>query len=142
LRIVDADILSYALLEDHIATKYVKPIVEQALKGEIEVYVTTTTLLETYNVLYWYYRVRPRELVAKKILAVAEGLILVPVSKRGFRIAAEENVPLGDALLIATALDNNIPVVISNDKHIEKLVKKYGLILENPIPEAIRKQMR
>ena len=142
MRIVDADILSYALLEDHIATKYAKPIVEQALKGEIEVYVTTTTLLETYNVLYWYYRVRPRELVAKKVLAVAEGLILVSVSKRGFRIAAEENVPLGDALLIATALDNNIPVVISNDKHIEKLVKKYGLILENPIPEAIRKQMR
>jgi len=106
------------------------------------VYVTTTTLLETYNVLYWYYRVRPRELVAKKVLAVAEGLILVSVSKRGFRIAAEENVPLGDALLIATALDNNIPVVISNDKHVEKLVKKYGLILENPIPEEIRKQMR
>ena len=142
MRIVDADILSYALLENHVATPYTRPLIERALKGEIRVYVTPVTLLETYNVLYWHYRVRPRVAVAKKILAVAEGLILVPVSKRGFRIAAEENVPLGDALLIATALDNNIPVVISNDKHIEKLVKKYGLILENPIPEEIRKQMR
>ncbi len=50
--------------------------------------------------------------------------------------------PLGDALLIATAIDNNIPVVVSNDKYVEKLAEKYGLILENPIPEEVRKQMR
>lgn len=142
MRIVDADILSYALLENHVATKYTRPLIERGLRGEIKIYVATTTLLETYNVLYWYYRVRPREAVARKILSVAEGLILIPPSKHGFRIAVEENVPLGDALLIATAIDNNIPVVVSNDKHVEKLAEKYGLILENPIPEEVREQMR
>ena len=141
MRIIDADILSYALVENHVATKYVRPLIERALKGETKVYVTTATLLETYNVLYWYYRIRPREAVARKILSISEGLILIPVSRRGFYMALEENVPLGDALLVSTAIDNNIPIVISNDKHVERLTKKYGLILENPIPEEVRKQM-
>jgi len=141
MRIVDVDILSYALLENHIATKYTRPFIERALKGELKVYVTATTLLETYNVLYWYYQIRPREAVARKILCVAEGLTLIPCSKRGFYMAIEENVPLGDALLVSTAIDNNIPIIVSNDKHVEKLAEKYGLILENPIPKEIRKQM-
>lgn len=142
MRIIDSDILSYALLENHIATKYTRSLIERALRGEIKVYVLPTTLLETYNVLYWYYHIRPREAVAKKILSVAEGLTLTSVSRRGFHMAVEENVPLGDALLVSTALDNKIPIVVSNDKHVEKLVRKYGLVLENPIPEEIRKQMK
>jgi len=47
MRIIDADILSYALLENHIATPFAKPIVLRALKGELEVSVTATTILET-----------------------------------------------------------------------------------------------
>ena len=142
MRIVDADILSYALLENHVATPYTRPLIERALKGEIRVYVTPVTLLETYNVLYWHYRVRPRVAVAKKVLAVAEGLNLVQVSTRGFHMAVRENVPLGDALLVATALDNRIPIVSTNDKHVKKLAVKYGLVIENPIPEDVIRQMR
>ena len=141
MRIIDSDILSYALLENHIATPYTKPLIERALKGEIKVYVTATTLLETYNVLYWYYHVRPRRIIAKKIMCIAEGLTLISPSKHGFYKAIEENVPLGDALLVATAIENNIPIIVSNDKHVEKLAEKYGLIIENPIPKKIRKQM-
>jgi len=142
MRIIDADILAYALLENHIASPYVKPLIERALKGEIELYVTPITLLETYNVLYWIYRIRPRKIVAKKIYVVAMGLNLVCVSKIGFKISVEENVPLGDALLVATALERRIPILVSNDKHVTKLAEKYGLILENPIPENIRRKMK
>ena len=142
MRIIDADILSYALLENHIATPYTRPLIERALRGEIRIYITPITLLEAYNVLYWYYHIRPRQAVARKILAIAEGLNLIQVSRHGFHLAVEENVPLGDALLIATALENNIPIVISNDKHVEKLARKYGLVLENPIPGDIREQMK
>jgi len=141
VRIIDADILSYALIDNHIANPYTKPLVEKGIKGEIELYVTTTTLLETYNTLYWHYRIKPRINVARKIWLIAEGLKLIPPSNRGFRISVDENVPLGDALLIATALDNKLPIIISNDKHIKKLTKKYGLIYENPIPFKIRSQI-
>ncbi len=142
MRILDADVLSYALLENHVATPYVRPLVEKGLKGELEVYVTATTLLETYNTLYWYYRVRPRGKVALKISLLVEGLHLVPESPSGFKMAVEENVPLGDALLVATALENRIPVVVSNDSHVKKLCEKHGLIYENPIPRDVRAKMR
>ncbi len=141
MRIIDADILSYALVENHAATPYTRPLVEKALKGELKVYVTHTTLLETYNVLYWYYRIRPRTKVAKKILAIAEGLILISPSSYGYHIAVEENVPLGDALLVATALEYNIPIIISNDRHIKRLAQKYDLVVENPIPPSIREKL-
>ncbi|HDJ89708.1 MAG TPA: PIN domain-containing protein [Thermoprotei archaeon] len=142
MRIIDADILSYALLENHIATPYTKPLVEKGLRNEVKIYVTFTTLLETYNVLYWYYHIRPRRCVARKILSIAEGLILIKSSSHGFYIAVDKNVPLGDAILVATALENNIPIIISNDRHVERLAKKYGLIIENPIPQKIRKKMK
>lgn len=142
MRIVDADILSYGLLENHVATPYARPLIERGLKGEIELYVTAVTLLETYNILFWHYKVRPRTNVARKVQIVAEGLKLIPPSVNGFRISVDENVPLGDAILLATALDNKIPIIVSNDKHLRKLSKKYGLIYENPLPKDVRLQMR
>jgi hypothetical protein len=57
----------------------------------------------------------------------------VPPSAKGLDIAKEENIPLGDGILIATALDNKLPVVVSNDRHVEKTATKFGLIVENPL---------
>ncbi len=142
MRIVDADILSYALLENHIASPYAKPLIMRGLKGELEVNLAITTVLETYNTLYWYYKVRPKRLILEKLEVVVEGLNLVstPV-KLGIRISEKENVPLGDGLLVATALENKIPVIVSNDKHLKRLCDRYGLIYENPIPEHVRRLM-
>ena len=142
MRIVDADILSYALIENHIATPYTRPLIERGIKGELEIYVTATTLLETYNTLFWHYGIRPSINVARKVLLIAEGLKLVPPSDMGFRICVKQDVPLGDAILIATALDNRIPIIVSNDRHVEKLATKYGLLYENPIPKEIRLQIK
>jgi len=142
MRIVDADILSYGLLENHIASPYTKPIIEKGMKGEMKLYVTATTLLETYNTLYWHYKIRPRIMVARKIRLVADSLFLIYPSSNGFKICVEEDIPLGDAILIATALENQIPIVISNDKHVERLVEKYGLICENPIPKEVRLKIK
>ncbi|RLE87617.1 MAG: hypothetical protein DRJ49_06205 [Thermoprotei archaeon] len=142
MRIVDADILSYGLIENHIATPHTRPLIERGIKGELEIYVTITTLLETYNTLFWHYKIRPRKLVARKIWLVAEGLKLIPPSSMGFKLCLDENVPLGDAILVATALDNRIPIVVSNDRHVERLAKKYGLLYENPIPENIRLKIK
>jgi len=142
MRIIDADILSYGLLENHITTQYTKPIIEKGIKGEMKLYVTITTLLEAYNTLYWHYKIRPRIMVTRKIRLVADSLILIPPSSDGFKICIDEDIPLGDAILIATALENKIPIIVSNDEHIERLIGKYGLIYENPIPKEVRLRMK
>jgi len=103
---------------------YTRPLIERGIKREIEIYVTATTLLEVYNTLIWHYRVRPKKNVALKVRVVAEGLRLIPPSTNGFKISVDENVPLGDAILLATALDNKIPVIVSNDKHLRRLSRK------------------
>ncbi len=142
MRIVDADILSYALLEDHIATPYAEPIILRGLRGELELNVAGTTMLETYNTLYWYYRVRPRRRILEKLEVIAEGLNVVNVQvDLGVRIAREENVPLGDGLLVTTAVEHGIPVIVSNDRHVRRLAEKYGPIFEDPIPESVRRSM-
>jgi len=103
--------------------------------------VTPTTILETYNVLFWFYRVRPRSRLLEKLRLISEGLKIVGTSIRGINIARVENIPLGDGFLIATALDNRIPIIVSNDSHLSEKAPKYGLIVENPIPEDARKRL-
>ncbi|MEM3590178.1 MAG: hypothetical protein QXN33_04205 [Candidatus Bathyarchaeia archaeon] len=52
-----------------------------------------------------------------------------------------ENIPLGDGLLIATALSHRIPVIVSSDSDIASKAPRYGLIVENPIPEEVRRKL-
>jgi len=141
LRILDADILAYALYDESPAHPYAWELVERCLSGGLPLSVTPTTILETYNTLYWYYRVRPLKSLLEKLTLTVEELQVVETSINGLKIAAAENIPLGDGLLIATALQNNIPVIVSNDKHIINRASNYGLITENPVPEETRKQL-
>ena len=109
--------------------------------GEIELHLTYITILETYNVLFWFYRIRPLNKLLEKLKLTVGGLKVVETSITGLDVSLKENVPLGDGFLIATALRHRIPVIVSNDSHILNSAQKYGLIVENPIPEDVRKTL-
>lgn len=141
MRIVDADILCYALYDGSPAHVHAWRVVERGMLGEIELYLTYTTILEAYNVLFWFYRVRPLNRLLEKIKMVIEGLKVVETSLRGLNISLEKGIPLGDGFLIATALSHRIPVVVSNDTHVAEEAPRYGLIVENPIPEETRRKL-
>ena len=141
MRIIDDDILSYALYDEHIAHAYAWPLIERAIRGELSIYVTQTTILETYNTLYWFYRVRPRSHLIKKLLLTLNQLRIVNAHIQGLNVALRENIPLGDGFLIATAKANRIPVILSNDEHIAGKATKYGLMVENPIPPQVKERM-
>lgn len=141
MRLLDADIFSYALYDEHVAHPYAWRVLERAIRGDIVIYVTHTTILETFNVLFWYYKVRPRTALLRKMKLVLGVLRVISPSMRGLDIAIKENIPLGDGLLIATAVDMKIPVILTNDSHIIKSARKYGIIVRNPIPKNIRELM-
>jgi predicted nucleic acid-binding protein len=141
LRIVDSDILSYALYDESPAHPYAWRVIERGLLGEIELHLTYITILETYNVLFWFYRIRPLNKLLEKLKLTVGGLKVVETSITGLDVSLKENVPLGDGFLIATALRHRIPVIVSNDSHILNSAQKYGLIVENPIPEDVRKTL-
>ena len=141
MRIIDADILSYALLDESPAHPDSWNMIENAIKTQITLYVTMTSTLETYNVLYWFYRVRPRIALIQKISKLMEAMTAVSPSPNGVGLAQRENIPLGDGFLLATALSNRIPVIVSNDSHIAKIAPKVGLIVENPLSEKTRQRL-
>lgn len=141
MRILDADILSYALYDESPAHPYAWKVLEKGLLREVELYVTYTTILETYNVLYWFYRVRPLRNLLEKLKLTISGLSVVSTSLMGVNISLTENIPLGDGFLIATALEHRIPIIVSNDPHIASKAPKYGLIVENPLPKKIREKL-
>ena len=141
MRIVDSDILSYALYDESPAHPYAWKVVERGLLGEVELYLTLTTILETYNVLFWFYRIRPLRDLIEKLKLTVSGLKTVETSTTGLNISLTENIPLGDGFLIATARDHRIPIIVSSDSHIESKAPKYGLIVENPVPDEAKKQL-
>jgi len=141
LRLLDADILAYALYDESPAHSYAFDLLERGLKGEIPLHVTPTTVLEAYNALYWFYGVRPAKRLLEKMTLAVEGLSVVETSIDGLALASVEEVPLGDGFLIASALRHKIPVIVSNDKHIALKAPKRGLIVENPVPSEVRDKL-
>ncbi|MCX6642524.1 MAG: type II toxin-antitoxin system VapC family toxin, partial [Candidatus Bathyarchaeota archaeon] len=117
MRILDADILAYALYDESPAHSSAWQIIEKGLKQEFELNLTHTTILETYNTLFWFYRVRPLKSLLKKLSFVTDNLKVIGTSLNGLKISESENIPLGDGFLIATALQHSKPIIVTNDSH-------------------------
>ncbi len=141
MRILDADILAYALYDQSPAHTCAWGLVENCIRQGLPLHVTPTTILETYNTLFWHYRVRPARTLIEKLSLTIDELQVVETSIKGLRIAQADNIPLGDGLLLATALQNNIPIIVTNDNHIINKAPKYGLITENPVTEETRTKL-
>ncbi len=141
MRILDADILAYALYDESPAYTHAWQLVEKGLRGDLDLCLTPTTILETYNTLFWFYRVRPMKSLLEKLSLTVERLKVIETSMNGLKISAAENIPLGDGFLIATAVQHNKPVIVTNDRHLIGKAPKYGLIVENPVPEDVRREL-
>jgi predicted nucleic acid-binding protein len=141
MRILNADILDYALYDESPAHTPAWQLLERSVTKEIDLYVTPITIQETYNTLYDFYRVRPLKSLLEKLTLTIEGLKVLETSINGLKISATDNIPLSDGFLIATALHHNKPIIVTNDQHIINKAPKYGLITENPITEEIRKKL-
>ncbi len=147
MRIIDADILSYALFQKHDAHPYCWPLLQNAVHGKTNVAIATANLLEVYHALVEDYGV-DREDASYKLDALTRSTkikflpLTVEVTRKALEIAKLYKVRSFDANLIATAEINQITVIVSNDAHIARLCKERCLIVENPIPKEVSKNMK
>jgi len=147
MRIIDADILSYALFQKHDAHVYCWPLLQDAVHGKISVAIATISLLEAYHALVEDYQV-DREEASYKLDGLTRSAkirflpLTIETSRRALEIANLCKVRSFDANLIATAEMNQISVIVSNDAHISRLSEERGLIIENPIPKEVANRMR
>jgi predicted nucleic acid-binding protein len=65
MRIIDADILTYALFEKHDAHPYCWPLLQSAVHGKTRVAIANTSLLETFHALVGDYQVEREEAAYK-----------------------------------------------------------------------------
>ena len=147
MRLLDADILSYALFRGHDAHPYCWPLLQDAVQGRVAAAIATTSLLEAYHALVEDYRVEREEAYLKlDALSRSRRVKVLPVTVETVRSALEiakiHQVRSYDANLIASAETNGISVIVSNDRHIAGLCKERNLILENPIPEEVIRGMK
>ena len=147
MRIIDADILSYALFQKHDAHPYCWPLLQNAIYGKMSAAIATINLLEAYHALVEDYCVE-REEASYKLDALTRSTkirflpLTVDIARKALEIAKLHNARSFDANLIASAEVNGISVIVSNDAHIAKLCKERGLIIENPIPKEAAKKMK
>ncbi|MCW4001483.1 MAG: type II toxin-antitoxin system VapC family toxin [Candidatus Bathyarchaeota archaeon] len=147
MRLIDADILSYALFQKHDAHPYCWPLLQDAVHGKLSAAVTAANLMEAYHALVEDYGVE-REEAQYKLDGLTRSTkirflpLTVDTARKALEIAKLHKVRSFDATLIASAETNNISVVVSNDAHIARLCRERGLIIENPIPKEASKRMR
>jgi len=147
MRIIDADILAYALFQKHDAHPYCWPPLQNAIYGKINAAIVTASLLEAYHALVEDYHVE-REEASYKLDGLTRSTrirflpLTVEVARKALEIAKLHKVRSFDANLIASAETNGITVIVSNDAHIARLCKERGLIIENPIPKEVAKKMK
>ena len=147
MRIIDADILSYALFEKHDAHQYCWPILLGAIHGKTSTAIAVTSLLEAYHALVEDYGVE-REEAAYKLDGLTRSTkirflpLTVDCARKALEIAKQHKARSFDANLIASAETNEISVIISNDHHIARLCRERDLIIENPIPRNVARDMK
>lgn len=147
VRLIDADILSYALFKKHDVHVYCWPTLLDAVHGRIRAAITTVTLLEAYNALVYDYSVDSSE-ASYKINGLTRSRKIrflpttIKIIHKAIEVAKDHNARSFDANLIASAEVEGITVIVSNDHHIERLCHERNLILENPIPLDVRKKIK
>ena len=105
------------------------------------------SLLETYHALVEDYGVE-REEAFRKLDALSRSRrirflpLTIDAARRAQEVARIHKVRSFDANLVTAAETNGISVILSNDRHVARLCQERGLILENPIPEEVKKKMR
>ena len=146
MRLMDSDLLAYALNAEHIAHPHCWPILRRAVLGELKVALAIQSLLEGYNALVYDYGVEGREAGSKlDALSRSRKIFFIPTSpatlRRALEISERHATKSHDAHIIACAELNGISIIMSNDGHVERLCRERDLVIENPIPEAVRKTM-
>lgn len=146
LRLIDSDILTYAMNSKHVAHPYCWPVLEKAVYGKLEASLSTISFLEAYNALVHDYEVEPAEASFKldglsRSRKISILILNAGVVGKALEIAKNHKARSFDAVIIASAESNKISIIVSNDTHIKRLCQERGLVIENPIPEEAREKM-
>lgn len=143
-RLIDTNVLVYALIENHPASSVCEAFIQEQ-KEKHEFYTTTFTPFEMFHVLWKIYGL-DIHLVLEKVMGILDSpLSFIQASERALRIAfkkrLEHQLETNDALILATALVQDIPSIVSDDRKLLNAAEQEGLVAVSPINENTRKEI-
>ena len=145
-KVVDVNILSVFLVEDHPGHRYVREALMPGLKGSFLPVILDTLPFRSYWILTrkWHIgRVESYEAIVSFLNLYGHPLY-VGLDKKSiltaFKLSKELNHDVYDCYYIAAALQENADTVLTTDTDFNTLCAKKSLKYENPIPPSVLKE--
>lgn len=140
MKAVDSNLLVYASLSDHPTMS----VSEALISAHPEWLVNVVNLIEMHRVLISVYGVPPSDSNAK-FDDFQKALTVVPLTtsivKKALSLRSQHGIDLNDAILLETCLQEGVSAVATDDRALSTACASLGLSVENPIDDALRKEM-
>lgn len=144
-KIIDTNLLVYALIEDHPAADVCEAFIRE--EGQHHRLATTPlTPFEVYYVLWKVYGLERREAFEKASTIFETPLDFVSINgvcaQEALRICFGKGVESNDSLLLKASIHYGIPSLASDDRRLLEACREEGVYTQCPINEELRKEMR
>jgi predicted nucleic acid-binding protein len=143
-RLIDTNVLVYALIDNHPASSVCETFIREQ-QDRHTFYTTTITPFEIFHILWKTYGLEVLQVLEKVVAAVNSPLSFIQISERIMRIAFKKRIEYkldtNDALLLAVALVQDIPSIVSDDRNLLKACEQEGLIGVSPLDESVREKI-
>lgn len=145
-KVIDVNVLSIFLVEDHPGHRYVRETLMAGLKGEFLPVILDILPFRSYWILTkkWHIsRVDSFQAIVT-FLNKYEQPLYVGLEKKSiltaFQLSKELKHDVYDCYYIAAALQENADTILTTDTDFKNLCAKKGLKYENPVPSSILKE--
>jgi len=143
-KVVDTNLLSCALLEDHPASKACENFIKSESKRR-RLLTTPITPFEVYYVLWKVYGLEQREAFEKASLLFEAPLDFTIIDETHSREALKKCVQYGieanDGLLLYACLHHGIPSLASDDQKLLEASQREGIYTQCPVNKNLREKM-
>ena len=143
-KLIDANLLIYALIEDHPASSVCEAFIRKENRYR-KLYTTVLTPFEVFHVLWKIYGLKREQAMEKALSLFNSPLSFIPITEEVARISLEKiveyKIDSNDALLLTSSILYDIPSLASDDRKLLKASNEEGIHTQSPINEKLRRDM-
>nr|MDO8045084.1 type II toxin-antitoxin system VapC family toxin [Candidatus Baldrarchaeota archaeon] len=143
-KLIDANLLIYALIEDHPASSVCEAFIRKENRYR-KLYTTMLTPFEVFHVLWRIYGLKREQAMEKALSLFNSPLSFIPITEEVARISLEKiveyKIDSNDALLLTSSILYDIPSLASDDRKLLKASNEEGIHTQSPINEKLRRDM-
>ena len=143
-KMIDTNILVYALVEGHPATSACEAFIRRVSERKLLV-TTPLTAFETYYVLWRVYGLSREKAFEQADSFFDSPLEFIEITEEDARVALrkvmEHSLEANDALLLAACLHRGITSLATDDRRLLRACQEEGVHTEEPVDDKVTREM-